>query len=255
MKLEEAKSAIQIIESAGKICIKDFKNSIARKKLDNTIVTNTDILVDKFFYKEIKSVFPNELYVSEESPDNLKLVFRENCWLADPIDGTEPFDSGLPSWGICLSHFSSSKIDFGSFYNPLTNELYWSFFDGLTLSGSTNIKLQTMRHSKKDFSLCVNSDFHRCFPNTFTGKIRSFGSTGAHLAYVASGAITGCLFYNVSLWDIAAGYLILKKAGATIRYLDGDEIVLEDYLLDRNKKPALAAAPEVWSEIADQLRW
>jgi len=253
MNKEKAMLAINIVRSAGNICLDNFKKSVASLKIDGTIVTNVDILVDNFLRDNIRSSFPDDIYISEESNSNADFSFDGNYWLADPIDGTSAFSAGLSTWGICLSHFQNNKIDFGIFFNPYLDEIYWCWDNG-TVNVSDNLKLQSDIGANEKFSLCVNSDFHIRFRSDFPGKIRSFGSTAAHLSYVASGVITGCLFYNVRLWDIAASYIMLEKIDATIKYLDGKDILLSDYALHRNQKPALAAPSIAWTEIAERIK-
>lgn len=47
-------------------------------------------------------------------------------------------------------------------------------------------------------------------------KLRAMGSAALDLAYVASGRLDAYIEQGVSLWDIAAGWLIVERAGGKV---------------------------------------
>lgn len=255
MDIRIATEAIRIVKAAGEICLQNLGVSASSLKSDGTIVTPVDILVDHFLREELDKISPTEPYFSEESNNSISAILDGNFWLADPIDGTQPFFTGLPAWGVCLSHFSSGVLDFGAFYNPYVKEIYWSWRADSTYHRSSNLKEYLSPDSPRDWTILVNSDFHRSFDSDFPGKVRSFGCTAAHLAYVASGSVSGCLINNVSLWDIAAGLMTLNRDTTCIRYLDGSEIGYSDYACGRNMRPALVAPIKIWEDIAKTIHY
>jgi len=249
-----ANTAIGIIREAGGICLQNLGSLTSNLKSDGTLVTPVDILVDRFLNEEISKVSPDEPYLSEETNGDIDAVLGKSFWLADPIDGTQPYFTGLPAWGVCLSHFSNGTMDFGAFYNPCIDEIYWCWHDANRVHRSENLKKYTCPNDSKDWSILVNSDFHRRFNCEFPGKIRSFGCTAAHLAYVATGSVSACLINNVSLWDIAAGIMVLDQKTTCVRYLDGTEIEFSDYTKGRNMRPALVAPITIWDSIAKTIK-
>ena len=55
--------------------------------------------------------------------------------------------------------------------------------------------------------------------------IRRFGSCALDLCAVAGGRLDGYYEYGPSLWDYAAGGLIAREAGATVRGVHGGLVV------------------------------
>jgi myo-inositol-1(or 4)-monophosphatase len=53
------------------------------------------------------------------------------------------------------------------------------------------------------------------------GRIRCLGAAALDLAYVAAGRLDGFWNSDLAAWDIAAGTLIAREAGAIVSRLDG----------------------------------
>ena len=48
-------------------------------------------------------------------------------------------------------------------------------------------------------------------------KCRLMGSAALDMAYIAAGRLDGYIEQSVSLWDIAAGILLIEAAGGTVK--------------------------------------
>ncbi|MCS7261250.1 MAG: hypothetical protein NZ765_10785, partial [Anaerolineae bacterium] len=64
--------------------------------------------------------------------------------------------------------------------------------------------------------LCVTSEAHRHYRIAFDGKTRAFGSSAAHICYVARGAAVAAVLGHQALWDIAGAWPVLRAAGGTM---------------------------------------
>jgi myo-inositol-1(or 4)-monophosphatase len=71
-----------------------------------------------------------------------------------------------------------------------------------------------------------------------THGIRRLGSASIDLAYVACGRFEAFYEYNLKIWDVAAGILLVREAGGRIsdfsgneKNLAGDEIVAANNLV------------------------
>ena len=51
-------------------------------------------------------------------------------------------------------------------------------------------------------------------------NVRKFGSAALDMAYVAAGRYDGYFQYDLNLWDIAAGIIIVKEAGGVLNEID-----------------------------------
>jgi myo-inositol-1(or 4)-monophosphatase len=73
--------------------------------------------------------------------------------------------------------------------------------------------------------------------------IRNYGAATIHLALVASGRIDAALLTNSKLWDIAAGWVLVKQAGGEMTTPEGRPIfpiAVGSY--EGEEMPALAAS-------------
>ena len=75
---------------------------------------------------------------------------------------------------------------------------------------------KSIRVSKKDnVSNCLYGvNYRKNIPENLI--IRHTGSAALDLAYVSCGRFDACLQKNVSLWDIAAGIILIKEAGGIV---------------------------------------
>ena len=87
--------------------------------------------------------------------------------------------------------------------------------------------------------------FRALFPKT--AGIRRPGAAALDLAYVAAGRLDGFWEIGLSIWDMAAGVLLIQEAGG----LSGDFSGGHDYLKSGN---LVAGNPKVFAEILKAIR-
>jgi len=80
-----------------------------------------------------------------------------------------------------------------------------------------------------------------------TAGIRRPGSAAHDLAYVAAGRLDGFWEIGLSIWDMAAGVLLIQEAGG----LSSDFVGGHDYLESGN---IVAGNPKVFAEILKTIR-
>jgi myo-inositol-1(or 4)-monophosphatase len=131
----------------------------------------------------------------------------------------------------------------GIFTTPVTKDVYKALAGRELLVNDTIINLEPEVVANNESVLLTYSRFHNEFRSSFPGKIRNLGCTAAHLGYVASGRAEAVLLKNVHIWDLAAGLILLEAAGGEIRYLDGKDFHLNDYLDSQKVDEPLLAAP------------
>jgi len=172
----------------------------------------------------------------------------------DPIDGTRAFASGLPIWGVSIGVLRERKPCLGGFYMPVTGEMYWSdcqaaFYNDVQISTDRAISID----SPLAF-LAVPSEFHKIFAIEYP-RVRSFGSTAAHLAYVATGSAVGALLSKYSLWDLAGLMPALQALDISITTLSGQSYDAVD-LIDgsHSSQPLLIARTENSKILRDGIR-
>lgn len=146
-------------------------------------------------------------------------------WVIDPIDGTVNYFYGIPHFAISIALRRAGKIIVGVIYDPMRNEL-WAVEDGgtPTLNGLPIAVSERTVLSDAVVSVGVakNIDsinrglplFERMARNA--KKCRMMGSATLDMAYVATGRLDAYIESTISLWDVAAGILLLERAGGKV---------------------------------------
>lgn len=158
-------------------------------------------------------------------------------WVIDPIDGTVNFFYGIPHFAISIALRQAGKIITGVIYDPMRDEL-WAVEDGgvPTLNGQP-IAVST-RTSLGEAVVSVGvaksiDSINRGLPlfdrlARSAKKCRMMGSAALDIAYVASGRLDAYIESTISLWDVAAGLLLVERAGGVVQ-LDPHESAPEKY--------------------------
>lgn len=214
-------------------------------KFDEQLVTEADNAVWEIIAEKIKVSFQGHAFLRELAPEE---VAAETCprflWILDTLDGAASFQSGMPVWGISAALFEKFWPVLGFLYLPVTGELYSAYARREALLNDRKITVRENTEIDNESLVLVYSRFHRDFSTDFPGKIRNFGSSAGHMAYVARGAADACFIKNVNVQDLAAGSIILEAAGGEILFLDGRRFHVGDYLDSSRVSEPLLAAPK-----------
>ena len=93
------------------------------------------------------------------------------------------------------------------------------------------------------------ADFLAVVPHVHS--VRRTGSTAINLAYVACGRLDAFWVRRIASWDVAAGLLIAREAGAVIGPFAG---VTESAAVSLDRPAFIAAgSPELFSALQDML--
>lgn len=224
------------------------------RKPDASFVTSADLAVQEYLIREIGKRCPNDGFVAEEQDVGRTHQQARRLWVLDPIDGTSSYAAGLPGWGVSVGLVEDGRATEGWFYQPVMDEV----FDagpgrGMRFQGDP-VNIVQDRPLDRDTALFVDSRFHQRFTldPSFPGKVRSLGTTVGHLAYVASGYTEVAVVQNVHAWDFAAAMAMLNEAGGVLRYLDGADVDITDYLAgEPAERPMVGGHPDTVGRIAE----
>lgn len=219
--------ALNLATEAGQI-ISEARSSNSFKsnfKDHNELVTSTDQQVDNFLISELKKHFPDDQFLTEESyqDDQLaQLNFSKGTWVIDPIDGTVNFALGHPQVAVSIAYVESNQVQFGIVHCPFLNETFHAqrqkgaFLNNQAIQASTCNELnQAIIATGLPYD---KSQVDKLLPNinkaiSHGRDIRRNGSAAIDLCWVACGRLQA-YFETVQPWDMAAGALIAKEAGA-----------------------------------------
>ena len=233
---------IKAAEKASKVLIRDFgelEKLQVSSKGPADFVTNSDKKVEKIIIEELTQARKKFSILSEEIGE-VKNSDKDNCWIIDPIDGTMNFLHGIPHFAISIALKTKKEIVSGLIFDPIKNEMFYA-----EKNNGAFLNNQRIRVSKKNkLNECLfatggsNYEIVKDIPH------RRTGCAALDMAYVASGRYDGYFQFNLNLWDIAAGIVIVKEAGGLINQID-----LNNY---RNIK-VLASSPDIIDKLNKKL--
>ena len=221
--------AIEISEKAGKKLHNSFKNNKANKRGTSKEVKSVlDNIVDDLIKRGIEENFPTHSYLTEES--GLIDKGGDFLWIIDPLDGTGNYENHNPFYSVSVSLWKKGVPVLGIVEAPSLKER----FVGASSAGSSLIDLESgerreLAVSSVDnlkesyFIFCEGSEksSERIINNfkevySKTKDFRKIGSAALELAWIASGRAEGYITYEIPIWDIAAGLIILNEAGGDL---------------------------------------
>ncbi len=188
-------------------------------KDNNDPVTEADIAIDTLLREHLLSARPDYGWLSEETADNAERLTKKRVWIVDPIDGTRAFVKGRPYYSISLALVEDGRPVAGVIYAPATDDMY----DAIA-GGGAYLNDQAMTPSQQQEIPGCRMLGHE---HLFTSKkwknpwppmtIEARNSIALRMALVAAGEWDACVALSgKSDWDLAAGDIILREAGADI---------------------------------------
>lgn len=192
------------------------------------LVTSVDRGAQQIVVEAIKSSYPEHAILAEE--DFQTENAGEFRWIIDPIDGTTNYVHGLPLYCVSIAAYRDKQPLIGVCYNPATDELFsaeagkGAYLNGRRIEVSKTSKLQdalavTGFPYKHDNLSEILARFERVIRQV--RGVRRLGSAALDLCYVAAGRLDFFWETELNSWDMAAGALIAREAGALLSGIDG----------------------------------
>lgn len=220
---------LEIVKSTKSIVYNDDLRNDVKSKSNVDFVTAVDTGISNYIKSELKKLYPNYGFFSEEEESHLS----DPCWILDPIDGTTNLIYDYKQSSISLGLYKDGEIVFGVVYNPFTDECFYAYKGlGAYMNGKKlNVSERKFEDSIVEFGAGVSfkqdidENFElakRIFKNAL--DLRRICSSALTLCYIAQGRIDGYFEKVLKPWDYAAGSLILKEAGGVLSNYFGSPI-------------------------------
>jgi myo-inositol-1(or 4)-monophosphatase len=182
---------------------------------------------------------PGDALYGEEGQTGDQVSAR--LWIIDPIDGTVNYYYGIPHFCVSVALREDGEITVGVIHDPMVGETWTVAKDAppmlngrpISVSGRTDLAecILFVGCGKDEDTLKTGIErFHRA--SLRARKMRLMGSAALGMAYTACGRLDAYIESKISLWDIAAGQLLLDKAGG------------------RTDLSPVPGKPDVWSIVA-----
>lgn len=183
------------------------------------IDVQTQDLITKLLLKK----FPQHALYGEEGIVGDQA--SEHQWVVDPLDGTVNYYYGIPHFCVSIALRFKGEIIVGVIYDPMRDEL-WTGQKGeaprlnghhFRVSERADLAEAVISVGLSKTGMMIESNIpllqqmiHRA------RKCRLMGSAALDMAYVACGRFDAYIEQGISLWDIAAGWILVETAGGTV---------------------------------------
>jgi myo-inositol-1(or 4)-monophosphatase len=217
-------TAIDAAREAGKLLRENFGRPLDVKVTEaHDIKLELDVRSQELITRLILSRYPDHAIYGEEGiTGNQEGEFQ---WIVDPIDGTVNYFYNLPHFCVSIALRQHGVIIVGVIYDPMRNEL-WAVEKGgpATLNGipcrvsqrnQLSEAMITVGFSKSGAAIEAGIPLLQKLAHKVR-KCRMMGSAALDLAYITSGRLDAYIESSISLWDIAAGMLLLEAAGGRV---------------------------------------
>ncbi|SPH23819.1 Inositol-1-monophosphatase [Defluviimonas aquaemixtae] len=248
---------IDAAREAGRIARRYFRRDpgIWHKPGDAGPVTEADIAVNDMLKAELCTARPDYGWLSEETPDDAARLDASRAFIVDPIDGTRAFIDGDTSFAHSLAIASGGAVTAAVVYLPMKDALYAASAEGpstlngqpIRASGRSVAEGATLLATKPNLS---SEHWRGGAPPPFERKFRA--SIAWRLCLVAEGRFDAMLTLRPTWeWDVAAGDLIARRAGARVTNRLGNAI---RYNAPDPKAAGVIAAPgPLWQSLRNGL--
>ncbi|NUN60345.1 MAG: inositol monophosphatase [Burkholderiaceae bacterium] len=251
--------AIKAARAAGAIINRaalDVESVRISQKQINDFVTEVDHASEKVIIETLLTAYPGHGILAEESGSQHGAKDSEFVWIIDPLDGTTNFIHGFPVYCVSIALAVRGKIEQAVIYDPSRNDLFTS-----TKGRGAYLNERRIRVSKRtQLKECLVSTGFPFRPgDNFknylammgdvmqrTAGLRRPGAAALDLAYVAAGYTDGFFETGLSIWDVAAGSLLVTEAGGLIGNFTGESDFLE-------QKECLAGTPRIYGQLVQIL--
>ncbi|MGR3290935.1 MAG: inositol monophosphatase family protein [Paracoccaceae bacterium] len=230
---------IKAARLAGRSLVKDFReveNLQVSMKGAGDFVSRADTAAEAIIKEELMGARKNYGWVGEES-DAEDGIDPTRRWIVDPLDGTTNFLHGMPHWAVSIALEHKGEIVAGVVFDPAKDEMFvaekgqGAYLNESRLRVSARSKLIGAVFAtgvpfggRPDLPTTLQ-DMARLLP-TCAG-VRRWGAAALDLAYVAAGRYDGYWERGLNSWDIAAGIVIAREAGALVEPLTPGGDILE----------------------------
>lgn len=223
--------------AAGAAVIRDGERRRAslvwREKTATDFVSDIDTSAEAEIISVLHARVPGAGILAEETASTLRAGRRADgvTFVIDPLDGTTNFLHGFPAYAVSIAALVNDELAAGVVLHVPRDEWFTATLGGGAFRDGTRITVSTIDAPDRaliatGFPYKGGDDIERYLGQmrrlmTHTAGIRRPGAASLDLAGVASGQFEGFWENILAPWDIAAGILIAREAGAIVTDLHG----------------------------------
>ena len=196
----------------------------------DNIVTDVDVAVQERLVEVLSQRYPDTAFLNEEETTH---TMSDRMWIIDPIDGTKNFVRRQEDYAISVAYYDHGLPVFGVvvdvakdlWYVGIEGEGAWLNDQELPqviarpLKQSVmDVNLKTLDQLRIHYGAEVYALSHTLFAH------RSIGSGALSLCRIAAGKHDLYIGDHLSIWDYAAGAIILRAVGGIVTFPFADPL-------------------------------
>lgn len=226
--------ALDLAQKAGRLLLDaapDRADDVDTKSSRTDMVTAVDRASEALIVGALAQARPDDGVLGEEG--SRRQGTSGVRWIIDPLDGTTNYLYGIPQFAVSIAVEVDGDVEAGVVAHPTLEEVF------------TARRGQGARCNGAPISVSDKDDLSTALIGTGFGydaerrgeqagwlrhilprvrDIRRGGAASIDLCWVACGRLDGYYERDLSPWDVAAGELIAREAGATTSDLEGGPV-------------------------------
>lgn len=226
-------AALQAADIAAEL-VRTQTPGVLTAKGDRDYTSEVDYAIEQKIRAFLHESAPDVGFLGEE--EGLTGGNWERRWVLDPIDGTVNFAHQIPLCGISLALIDNQRPVLAVIDLPMLGARYTgmdgrgAFRDGRRISVRSIRRLDDAVVAMGDFAVGPGSaernrrqlNLARYLADRVL-RLRMLGSAALDLAWLADGKLDATVAFSNNPWDMAAGVLIAREAGAEVFDANGME--------------------------------
>jgi len=203
-------------QSPGKLTVKG----------DRDVASELDYAIERDVRAFLAAETPEIGFLGEEEGPTGSAEMR---WTLDPIDGTANFLRGLPMCAVSLALVDRDEAVLGVIELPFLGSRFTAakadgaYANGREIRASSTSHLNDAIVAIGDYAVGPDAEARNRLRLALTAqlaaevqRVRMTGSAALDLAWLAEGKLDAALTLSNHAWDMAAGVVIAREAGAAV---------------------------------------
>ena len=250
-------TAVKAARRAGRTIMRHLdrvERLTVESKGPNDYVSEVDRQAEAEIIHVLRTAYPDHAILAEETGAHSG---NDYCWIIDPLDGTTNFLHGYPQFAVSIALRHRDRLEHAVVFDPHKNELFTASRGHGAQLNDRRIRVSrvpNLEHALLGTGFPFRSNEHlEVWINTLrellvrTSGIRRAGSAALDLAHVACGRFYGFWEFGLSVWDMAAGCLLIQESGGLVGDLSGGPKYLESGNI-------VAGNPKIYAEMLRHIQ-
>jgi histidinol-phosphatase len=216
------------------------------KKPDGTVVTLADKMIESMALRAVKESGLAIDVVGEETSKEIPAGPATNGrarMIIDPIDGTEEFTRGIPTFGTLIGIEENGQIIAGMVSAPALSQgtRWWAYHGEGAYRSGKRIHVSARKSMEEAMVFTTGTGWAKNMQARATMRrmadaarsSRSMGGFWQHML-VAEGAIEAAVDWVSKPWDLAPLGIIVEEAGGKSTTIDGERTIYKGRFVSTN---------------------